>query len=115
MNFKLLTATAALAAAIASPTLAEPIARAVPAQNRLQQERAYYGGYYHDYYGDRGFWPSDVAAGVIGGAIGTAGAIATAPFRYDAYAYNGYGSYHGFVCQPGTVFIGTDGMRHLCQ
>ena len=37
-----------------------------------------------------GFWPGDVAADVVGGAITTAGAIATAPFRgYDnSYAYS---------------------------
>jgi hypothetical protein len=86
------------------------------------------------------FWPGDVAAGVIGGAaatagaaIGTAGAIATAPFRNDnVYAYyNGDNGYYnngwdnwdrrtyaqrnGFVCQPGTWFKGDDGRRHLCQ
>ena len=84
---------------------------------------------------DSGFWPGDVAAGVVGGAIGTAdaaidtaGAIATAPFRNDAYAYdNGGGNYsggwdnrsyaqrNGFVCQPGTWFKGEDGRRHICQ
>jgi hypothetical protein len=79
---------------------------------------------------DSGFWPVDVAAGVAGAAIGTAGAIATAPFRDDSYAYyNGEGSYNGyrgwdnrsyaerngFVCQPGTWFKGEDGRRHLCQ
>src|SRR5438552_14244487 len=72
---------------------------------------------------DSGFWPGDVAAGVVGGAIGTAGAIATAPFRGDAYAYNdGYyghryyrGYNNGFVCQPGTMFRGEDGRRHICQ
>ena len=74
---------------------------------------------------DSGFWPGDVAAGVVGGAIGTAGAIATAPFRGDAYARydNGYrGGYddsyavrNGFVCQPGTWFKGEDGRRHICQ
>jgi hypothetical protein len=73
---------------------------------------------------DSGFWPADVAAGVVGGAIGTAGAIATAPFRSDSYAYynNGYRGYddsyaarNGFVCQPGTWFKGEDGRRHLCQ
>src|SRR6266478_3794578 len=61
--------------------------------------------------------------------IGTAGAIATAPFRGDSYAYDnryrgGYGQYgynnsyaarNGFVCQPGTWFKGEDGRRHLCQ
>jgi len=78
---------------------------------------------------DSGFWPGDVAADVVAGAIGTAGAIATAPFRADSYAYDngyrgGYGQYgynesyaarNGFVCQPGTWFKGEDGRRHLCQ
>jgi hypothetical protein len=79
---------------------------------------------------DQGFWPAQAAAGVAGAAIGTAGAIATAPFRSDSYAYdNGEGSYNGyrgwdnrsyaerngFVCQPGTWFKGDDGRRHLCQ
>jgi hypothetical protein len=65
---------------------------------------------------DSGFWPADVAAG----AVGTAGAIATAPFRGDSYAYND-GYYHrysgpyGFACQPGTTFRGEDGRMHLCQ
>ena len=78
---------------------------------------------------DQGFWPADAAAGVAGAAVGTAGAIATAPFRGDSYAYdNGEGSYNGrgwdnrsyaerngFVCQPGTWFKGDDGRRHPCQ
>ena len=58
--------------------------------------------------------PDDVAAGVVGGAIGTAGAIATAPFAaYD----NGqsYAQRNGLVCTPGTWFRGEDGRRHLCQ
>jgi hypothetical protein len=78
-----------------------------------------------------GFWPADAAAGVAGAAIGTAGAIATAPFRGpdNAYAYdnrgwdNGdrgwdtrtYAQRNGFVCTPGTFFKGEDGRRHLCQ
>ncbi len=71
---------------------------------------------------DTGFWPGDVAAGVVGGAVGTAGAIAAAPFRNDSYAYYGYNgdsdSYaarNGFVCRPGTWFKGEDGRRHICQ
>jgi hypothetical protein len=79
---------------------------------------------------DSGFWPGDVAAGVVGGAlatagaaVGTAGAIATSPFRGDSYAYynsgpgynDSYGARNGFVCQPGTWFRGEDGRRHLCQ
>jgi hypothetical protein len=83
---------------------------------------------------DTGFWPGDVAAGVVGGAVGTAaaitddavgtaGAIATAPFQGNSYAYyNGpmgysqsYAERNGFVCQPGTWFKGEDGRRHICQ
>src|ERR1700674_1472204 len=87
---------------------------------------------------DSGFWTGDVAAGVVGGAIGTAGAIATAPFRGDSYAYYNADSYgyqtnvyrggphqsyapqryeqlNGFVCHPGTLFTGEDGRRHICQ
>ncbi|OAF02882.1 hypothetical protein AYJ54_25060 [Bradyrhizobium centrolobii] len=55
--------------------------------------------YYHE---SPGFWPGEVAAGVVGGAIGTAGAIVTAPFR------------GGFVCEPGMTYIGADGLRHAC-
>jgi hypothetical protein len=78
---------------------------------------------------DSGFWPGEVAAGVAGAAIGTAGAIATAPFRGGAYANDGayaydngsrgyddsYAARNGFVCHPGTLFRGEDGRRHLCQ
>jgi hypothetical protein len=107
------------------------------------------GGGWHDSWNDNrwerrdsGFWPADVAAGVVGGAVGAAAAIATAPFRDDSYAYdndNSYGYYNnvyrggphqsyapqsytqsygalsGFVCQPGTWFTGEDGRRHPCQ
>lgn len=75
-----------------------------------------------------GFWPTDVAAGVAGAAIGTAGAIATAPFRAwdNSYAYDNswdnrrwdtrtYAQRNGFVCTPGTWFKGDDGRRHMCQ
>jgi hypothetical protein len=82
---------------------------------------------------DSGFGPADAAAGIVGGAVGTAGAIATAPFRSDSYAYynngynnggytygyggdnNSYAARNGFVCQPGTWFKGEDGRRHICQ
>lgn len=75
---------------------------------------------------DTGFWPGDVAAGVVGGAIGTADAIATTPFRGgNSYAYyndgyrrgydDNYAARNGFVCQPGTWFKGEDGRRHPCQ
>jgi hypothetical protein len=114
MNFRLLTAVAVLSTAIAAPALAQdPAARAHSRQ--VQDQRVH-----HYYHRGTGFWPGDVAAGVVGGAIGTAGAIATAPFRGPAYAYNDryyryYGYNSGFVCQPGTTFIGADGRRHICQ
>jgi hypothetical protein len=117
MKLKLLTAAAVLSTAIAAPALAQdPAARAPSVRQQQDQARVYYQR-------DRGFWPADVAAGVVGGAIGTAGAIATAPFRNDVYAYNDgyYGNRYyrdynsGFVCQPGTTFMVGDGRRHICQ
>jgi hypothetical protein len=67
-----------------------------------------------------GFWPGDVAAGVVGGAVGTAGAIATAPFRgSESYAYydNPYGHRRGKAAcgvQPGETYRGLDGNWYPC-
>ena len=117
MNLKLLTAAAALSAAIAAPALAQdPAPRAQSVRHQQDAARIYH-------HRSSAFWPGDLAAGVVGGAIGTAGAIATAPFRNDHYAYNNgyygnryYGGYNnGLVCRPGTLFIGADGRRHICQ
>jgi len=120
MNFKVLTAATVLTATIASPALAMgPHARSVAA---LQHNPYVYRSPH--VYRQGGFWPGELAASVVGGAIGTAGAIASAPFAYDNYAYNdgyaygGYGPYgyaNGYACQPGTTFIGEDGLRHICQ
>jgi hypothetical protein len=170
-KFGLLGAVAVvLSSALASPVMAQEViynpgycAQFYPnanCQNKgpgnpytgdYQRRTAYRGNVgWHDSWNDNrwerrdsGFWPADVAAGVVGGAIGTAAAIATAPFRDDSYAYyndnsygysdNGYrggphqsyapqqsyvqsyGALNGFVCQPGTWFRGEDGRRHLCQ
>jgi len=117
MNLKFLTAAAVVSTMIAAPALAQdPAARAQVVRQQQDQTRVYHQR-------GSGFWPGDVAAGVVGGAIGTAGAIATAPFRDDRYAYNdGYyghrmyrGVNNGFVCEPGTMFRGDDGRRHVCQ
>ncbi|MCA6112937.1 hypothetical protein [Bradyrhizobium cenepequi] len=72
--------------------------------------------------------PGEVAGNVVGGAVATAGAIATAPFRaFDNSYYNYYGYGHGgrdwktyadrnkLACTPGTMFKGPDGLQHLCQ
>ena len=83
MNLKSLALATALTAAIASPALAMgPHARSEAAQQRLHESRVYQ---HHHYYRHGEFWPGDAAAGVVGGALGTAGAIAGAPFGYDDY------------------------------
>ncbi len=162
-----LGAAAILASAIGSPAIAQQViynpgycAQFYPnanCQNKgpnnpytgsYQRNRAYYNThgayerqartYYEQRRGQTGFWPGDVAANAVGGAIGTAGAIAgsavntagaiaTAPFRAadaNTYAYgNGYYDWNhqtyaqrnGFVCTPGTYFKGEDGRRHVCQ
>lgn len=81
---------------------------------------------------DTGFWPGDVAANVVGGAVNTAGAIASAPFRGsdnnssdndDSFAMDDSGNaassscaqrYRSFDPASGT-FLGYDGKRHACQ
>jgi len=97
-----------------------------------QRHVVYRGEAYRDRDWDRtrtGFGPVDAAGAVAGAAIGTAGAIATAPFRAwdNSYAYDNrgwdnrgwdhrsYAQRNGFVCTPGTWFKGQDGRRHICQ
>ena len=65
------------------------------------------------------------AGNVVGGAVATTGAIATAPFRtfdnnYYGYGYGGrdwrtYAAHNGLACAPGTTFKGADGRLHPCQ
>jgi len=84
-------------------------------QGAYRQDRRWRSSYNRwddDRRSDRGFWPGDVAAGVVGGAVGTAAAIATAPFAIGGDAYV---RQNGFVCTPGTWFRGEDGRRHICQ
>jgi hypothetical protein len=105
MDLKKMTAADVLTMAMAAPALAQDPAPRSPSVHHQRAERVSPHG--------SGFWPADVAAGVVGGAIGTAGAIATAPFR-GAYAYNDpyydrryYGAYNQrFVCRAGTRFRG---------
>ncbi|HLZ02657.1 MAG TPA: hypothetical protein VKR55_10965 [Bradyrhizobium sp.] len=78
--------------------------------------------------------PGEVAGDVVGGAVATAGAIATAPFRaFDNNSYydNSYNNYYGYgygghdwktyasrnnlACTPGATFKGPDGRQHPCQ
>jgi hypothetical protein len=83
-----------------------------------------------------GFWPVDTAGAVAGAAVGTAAAVASAPFRGwdNSYAYDNSGGYNGgrgemgwygnwdtyaarngIVCRPGTWVKGEDGRQHICQ
>jgi hypothetical protein len=130
-RLKWLGAAALLSATIASPVLAQEGAMG-PGYRYGQPAPTYYDqgyrnqGYWNDNRGqwDSGFAPLDAAEGVVDGAVNTAGAIATAPFR----AMQGEGSYammqgdasycaqryRSFDPQSGT-FMGYDGRRHPCQ
>jgi hypothetical protein len=122
-KLKILSAAALLAAAIATPAMA---------QQAVQEPGAYrqahpWANDYHYRYGHPGFWPGDVAAGVVGGAIVATDAIVTAPYR-DSYAYYGAPreyddsyAYYGnrparTTCglQPGATFMGPDGRWYPC-
>ena len=72
--------------------------------------------------------PVETAGNIAGGAVATAGAIATAPFRgfdnsynnYYGYGYGGrdwktYAAHNSLACTPGTTFKGSDGKQHPCQ
>ena len=67
------------------------------------------------------FSPADVVGGAIGtagaiasGAVETAGTIATAPFRAGTYDDDVYDNDDG-VCQPGAYFRGPDGLWRRCR
>ena len=68
-------------------------------QDQAYRDQAYRDRTWQDSYNrfddNSGFWPGDVAAGVVGG---------------EEYARR-----NGFVCVPGTLFRGEDGRQHLCQ
>jgi hypothetical protein len=111
-KLKLLTAAALLTSAVATPVMAQD----VPSRAQVNHQNDPSNRYYRHHGYRNGFWPGEVAAGIVGGAIGTAGAIATAPFRGGPYAYNEYGyAPNGFVCQPGMTFRGADGRLHICR
>jgi hypothetical protein len=111
---RLLGAAAILAAVIATPAMAQP---AMQEPGAYAQHHPWANDY--DYrYGPSGFWPGDVAADVVVGAIGTADAIATAPFRgSDSYAYYGgrpAGRRTTCGLQPDATYLGPDGRWYPC-
>lgn len=126
----LLAGAAALAALIASPASAQQsggyrnncdlsasaVCPSSSQRGRAYRERDAYRD--RDYDDSNAFWPGEVAADVVGGAVGTAAAIATAPFADDGDNRGwdrSYAQRNGFVCQPGTWFRGEDGRPHPCQ
>src|SRR4051812_40104315 len=109
----ILATVAILASALASPALAQEViynpgycAQYYPnanCQNRgpgspytgsyqrqIYQDQAYRDRTWQNSYNrtddNSGFWPADVAAGVVGGAVGTAAAIAAHPLGGGGYA-----------------------------
>lgn len=71
-----------------------------------------------------GFWPVDVATGVVDGAIDTAGELIRAPFRaanayYDGSDDGGWNQSHAvpnrFVCNSGTWYRREDGVWLFCR
>jgi hypothetical protein len=150
-KLKLFSAAAILSAAIATPALAQEViynpgycAQFYPNANCQNKgpDNPYTGSYQrraawdngwnnswnnnwnNSWNDNRGFWPGDVAAGVVGGAVGTAGAIASVPFggyRNDySYAYMDDNAsycaqrYRSYDPASGT-YLGHDGQRHVCQ
>ena len=121
----LLGAAAILAAMIATPA---------SAQYARHQHGAYaqhhgWAGDRHYHHGRSGFWPGAVAAGVVGGAIGTAAAIASSPYRGgNSYAYYGsraqyddsyayYGQRRGMTTcgvESYATYMGPDGRWYPC-
>ncbi len=124
INLKLLGLAAALTSLVAAPAFAQEGGVIGPGSRYgLTPEPP---SYYQDYQGSypqSGFAPFDAAAGIVNGAVNTAGAIATAPFR----AWNDNGSYammqgdnsycaqrfRSYDPRSGT-YLGYDGQRHPC-
>jgi hypothetical protein len=119
-KLKILTAAVVLLAA--TPVVAQEMGGAYGPGPGPSYYNGYDDGYYGNYRRDE-FWPGRVADDVVGGAIGTADAIATAPFRAldgnasydmgpdDTYCAQRYRSY-----DPASgTFMGYDGRRHPCQ
>ena len=107
-KLKLLAAAAVLTTMVAAPAMAQDV--------------VVHHRYHHYHDGGPVGAAVDGAAGIAGAAIGTAGAIATSPFRdsynYDrdrGYDYDRYMGPNGYACRPGTWFKAADGQRHICQ
>lgn len=124
-GLRILGAAALLAAVVATPATAQPAMQEPGAYLQDHPWATNYGYYYG--YRPTTFWPADVAAGIVVGTVGTAAAIASAPYR-DSYAYYGdsaddtYAYYrdrpvsHRTTCgvQSGATYVGPDGHWYPC-
>ena len=113
-RFKILSAAAILASALASPAMAQQVTNTSSYQRQTNPDQATrrnsnWQNSYNRWDDRDGFRPGNVAFGVPGGA-GTTAAMAAEPIGGDEYARR-----NGFVCIPGTLFRGEDGRRHICQ
>jgi hypothetical protein len=68
-RMKLLTAAAVVSGLMATPVMAKD-----PMNRRAQATQEYRASTIDSGYRDSGFWPGDVAVGVVGGDVGVAGA-----------------------------------------
>jgi BA14K-like protein len=108
----------AIVVTLVTPALAQGTG---PGPQAQRYSDGYNYSYNNRYYRDD-FWPGQVAGNVVGGAIGTAGAIATAPFRAmtenNSYAMAPNASYCAQRYRsydPGSgTYMGYDGRRHPC-
>ncbi|WP_346283718.1 hypothetical protein [Bradyrhizobium pachyrhizi] len=149
MSLRVLGAAVIVASAVSSPASAQAVfSNPAACSSQFASANCLNRGAGSPYDSRRGYYqrrtayrepvgPVGAAAGVAGAAVGTAAAIATAPFggwrnsyaaygTYDRpaaygdyYAWNGdwsaYASHNGIVCRPGTFFKGSDGLQHPCQ
>jgi len=111
-RFKILSAAAILASALASPAMAQQVTNTSSYQRQANPDQATrrnsnWQNSYNRWDERDGFRPGNFAFGVAGG---TAATMAAEPIGGDEYARR-----NGFVCIPGTPFRGDDGRRHLCQ
>jgi hypothetical protein len=142
LSLAILGTAAILTSALAGPATAKGTMakgakdkQVTHAQSHMQRRAANRGAQFRDanavvtrdQYG-KPVGPVGAAGAVVGGAVATAGAIATAPFRafdnsyndYYGYGYGGrdwktYAARNGLACMPGTTFRGADGRQRLCQ
>jgi hypothetical protein len=116
-KLKLLGAAALLSMAVATPVSAQT---AIQEPGAYAQDHPWATDYNYNYRYRSGFWPGDVAGGVV---VGSADTIVAPPFRGSAYDANAY--YAGpdevydyrSTCGPqaGATYLGPDGRWYPCN